>query len=383
MALSVEDLLATARTETGLAELGDERVLEGLARLVDALNREARLHERGEQSVRQSLIGYLSTRLKVEDWLARHPELLARPIERPLFVFGLPRTGTTLVINLLSVDPARRCFLRWEAFDPVPPPRPEELHAGPRYERCKAQTELALKYTPHIAAIHYEEADSPTECQFAMAPSFVSQVFDSMYHVPSYHRWFLYEADYLPAFRFHKRFLQLLQAHAPGRWTLKNPWHPLYLEALVEVYPDAQLVMTHRDPVEVVASACSLLKAVRPMFTDHVDPRAIADCLLETFDLMIERTLAFRARHGEDRILDVQYEAVMRDPIGEIERIYAHFDEPFTPQARRAMEAYLAANPKGKFGKHVYALEDYGLTREQIRERYRAYCERFAIPMRD
>ncbi len=335
------------------------------------------------QSVQQELVDTLSNRLRVEDYLAKHPELLQRPIAKPMFVFGLPRTGTTLVINLLNVDPARRCLLRWESFDPVPPPKPEEMHAGPRYAKSQERSDLGLKFAPQISAIHHENADSPSECQFAMSPSFVSQYFDSVYHVPSYHRWFLHEADYLPAFRYHKRLLQLLQANVGGRWTLKNPWHPLFLGALTTVYPDARLVMTHRDPVDVVGSSCSLLKAVRPMFSDHVDNTAIADCLLETFDVMIERSDAYRAAHGADSIYDLQYADVMRDPIGEIRKIYAHFDEPLTPEAEAAMQAYMGDNPKGKLGKHSYALEDYGLSREQVRERYRDYCERYRIATRD
>ncbi len=381
--MQVKDIITAAKTQTGLSDFGDPSFLDPLHRLVDAFNNEAALNARGEQSVQANLTATLANRLRVEDYLARHPQLLDRPIDKPLFVFGLPRTGTTLVINLLSVDPARRCFLRWEAFDSTPPPRPEELHAGPRYEKSQAETELSLKYAPHISAIHHENADSPTECQFAMTPSFVSQVYDSMYHIPSYHQWFLHEADYLPSFRYHKRLLQLLQAQAPGRWTLKNPWHPLYLDALTSVYPDAQLVMTHRDPADVVASACSLLKAVRPMFTDQVDLEAIGQCLLETFDVMIQRTLAYKERHGWDAIYDLQYAAVMRDPIGEIGKIYRHFDEPFTAEAQKAMADYMANNPQGKHGRHTYDLTDYGLTREQIRARYRDYCERFDIPVKD
>jgi len=380
--INANDVLAAARQLTGLKNLGDDRILDALNRLVDALNSEARLNARGEKSVEGNLTATLANRLRVEDYLARHPQLLERPIEKPLFVFGLPRTGTTLVINLLNQDPARRSFLRWEAFDSVPPPRPGELHAGPRFEKAQAQIDMSLKYAPHISAIHHEDGDSPTECQFAMSPSFCAQVYDSQYHIPSYHRWFLDEADYLPAFRYHKRLLQLLQAEAPGRWTLKNPWHPLFLDALTTVYPDAQLVMTHRDPVEVVGSACSLLKAVRPMFTDNVDPIAIGVTLLETFDRMIERTVAYKQKHGWDAIHDLQYADVMRDPIGEIRKVYARFAEPLAAAAEAAMQTYMAKNPQGKHGRHSYALEDYGLTREQIRARYRDYCERFRIPMR-
>ncbi len=380
--MKVQDLVAAAQQQTGLTSLGDKSILEALERLVAALNTEAKLNARGTQSVEANLVATLANRLRVEDYLAKSPQLLDRPVEKPLFVFGLPRTGTTLVINLLSVDPARRCFLRWEAFDSVPPPGPAELHAGPRYEKCQAQTEMSLKYAPHIAAIHYEEADSPTECQFAMSPSFVAQYYDSMYDIPSYHRWFLHEADYLPAFRFHKRFLQLLQAEAGGRWTLKNPWHPLYLDALTTVYPDAQLVMTHRDPVDVVGSACSLIKAVRPMFSDEVDFEAIGQCLLETFDVMIARTLAYKEKHGWDSIYDLQYVDVMRDPIGEIKKVYQHFGEPFTAGAQSAMDAFMQANPKGKHGGHSYSLEDYGLNKEQVRARYRDYCERFNIAVK-
>lgn len=377
--MRVEDLIAAAQQQTGLNELGDEKIMEGLNHLVDALNSEAKLNARGVQSVQDNLIATLANRLRVEDFLAHHPELLERPVEKPLFVFGLPRTGTTLAINLLSVDPARRCFLRWEAFDSVPPPGPAELRAGPRYDKCQAQTEMALKYAPHIAAMHYEEADSPTECQFSMTPSFVAQYYDSMYDIPSYHQWFLYEADYLPAFRYHKRLLQLLQAETGGHWTLKNPWHPLYLDALTTVYPDAQLVMTHRDPVEVVGSACSLVKAIRPMFSDEVDFEAIGQCLLETFDLMIERTLAYKEKNGRDSIYDLQYSDLMRDPIGEIRKLYRHFDEPLSAAAEAAMKAHLEENPKGKHGRHSYSLEDYGLTRQGIRARYQDYCERFGV----
>lgn len=378
--MNVNDLIEAAEQSTGLNNIGDKGIYNALQILVDALNTEADLNERGQQNVAQDLVNTLSNRLRVEDYLSNHPELLQQPIEKPMFVFGLPRTGTTLVINLLNEDPTRRCLLRWESFDSVPPPKPEELHAGPRYQKSQELSELGLKYAPQISAIHHENADSPSECQFAMSPSFVSQYYDSIFNIPSYHQWFLYEADYLPAFRYHKRLLQLLQENIKGRWTLKNPWHPLYLNELTEVYPDAQLVMTHRDPVEVVGSACSLLNAVRPMYSDHVDTSAIANCLLETFELMIKRSDVYRAKHGEDAIHDVQYQDVMRDPIGEIEKIYAHFNEPFSTDAKQAMQRYMDNNPKGKLGRHSYALEDYGLTADSVRSRFKDYCERYQIP---
>ncbi|MFT5481367.1 MAG: hypothetical protein ACI9GW_000008 [Halieaceae bacterium] len=380
--MQVDELIAAAQQQTGLSQLGDDGILEALGRLVDALNSEAKLTDRGTQSVQANLIATLANRMKVEDYLARHPHVLERPIEKPLFVFGLPRTGTTLAINLLSADPSRRSFLRWEAFDSVPPPQTSELHGGPRYEASQAQIEMSLKYAPHISAIHHEDADSPTECQFSMSPSFVAQYYDSMYDIPSYHQWFLHEADYLPAFQYHKRLLQLLQAQTGGRWTLKNPWHPLYLKELTTIYPDAQLVMTHRDPVDVVGSACSLVNTVRPMFSDDVDPKVIGQSLLETFDVMIARTLAYKEKHGWDSICDIQYADVMRDPIEEIRKVYQHFDEPFTAEAETAMNRYIQDNPKGKHGSHAYSLEDYGLNKEQIRERYKDYCERFAIPVK-
>lgn len=381
--MSVEKVIAAASEQTGLTDYGDPAVLEGLERLLAAYESEARFTPRGKQMAFDDLVTYMAIRMKVEGWLNDHPELLQRPVEKPMFVFGLPRTGTTLAINLLHADPARRSFLRWEAYDPVPPPRPEELSAGPRYQAMQDRTSMALEHMPQIAAIHMEYADSPTECQFLMTPSFCAQVFEAQADIPSYRQWFLHEADYLPAFRFHKRWLQLLQAHTGGRWTLKNPWHPLFLDALTEVYPDARLVMTHRDPAEVVGSICSLIKHVRAIYSDHLDLEGIGESFIDTFRIMIERADAYRAKHGGDAIHDVQYADVMRDPLGEVEKIYARFDEPFTAEARAAMESYLAENPKGKHGKHAYSLEEYGLTRQGVRDRFSDYIERYSIPIRD
>ncbi len=275
--MKVDDIVSAARTQTGLTDIGDPAILEGLGILLEAYDNEAQFTDAGKQRAIGALISTLANRMRVEDWLKRHPELLERPVEKPLFVFGLPRTGTTLTINLLHADPARRSLLRWEAFDSVPPPTPQELHAGPRYEKAQAAVDMALQFVPHISAIHHEDADSPTECQFAMTPSFCAQVYEAQAYVPSYREWFLHEASYLPAFRYHKRMLQVLQANAPGQWTLKNPWHPLYLDALTTVFPDAQLVMTHRDPADVVGSVCSLIKDVRPIYSDDVDLKGIGE----------------------------------------------------------------------------------------------------------
>jgi Sulfotransferase family len=381
--INADHLLATARAETGLTDLGDDGIIAPFRLLVDSLNKDAKLTEQGEGAFVRTVTGSLANRLRVEDWLKQHPELLERPVEKPMFVFGLPRTGTTLTINLLNEDPARRNFLRWEAFDSVPPPKPEELHAGPRFQKAQDQIDMSLKYAAHISAIHHEDGDSPCECQFAMTPSFVSQVYDSQYYVPDYHRYFLYQADYRPAFRYQKRLLQLLQAEAGGQWTLKNPWHPLYLDALTEVFPDAQLVMTHRDPVDVVGSACSLIWNVRVMLATEVDRAQIGRDMIETFELMIARQRAFRAKHGADAIYDIQYDEQVRDPIGTMQRLYAHFGTELTADAEARMQAYLANKPKDRFGKHVYDIADYGLTKDYIRERFGDYCRDFAIPTKD
>ena len=379
--MQLDAIIAKAREATGLADLGDPVVLEGLEVLVKASNEEAHLSEAGAQRWEAMMVSTLANRLRIVDHLKRHPELLERPVEKPTFVFGLPRTGTTLTINLLSADPARRCFLRWEALNSAPPAEAGQLHSDPRYVAEQQKLEAAIKHMPQIAAIHYEDADSPTECQYSMGLSFCAQIFDSNVRIPSYRRWF-FNTSYRPTFDFHKQLLQLLQANNGGRWTLKNPWHPLFLNDLTAVYPDAQLVMTHRDPVEVVGSACSLIRHVRPMFSDQVDLREIADTMIETFDLMIARQNAYRDKHGEDSIFDIQYAEQLRDPIGQMRKLYAHFDEGFTPAAEAAMAKLMSENPQGKHGKHSYSLAEFGLTEAGVRAHFKDYCERYKIPQR-
>ncbi|MEO6717175.1 MAG: sulfotransferase [Novosphingobium sp.] len=381
--MTVDDVIAAASARTGLSDFGDPAILDGLGRLLESYASEARFTVRGAEMAHGDVVNNLAVRIQVEDWLRQHPELLDRPIEKPLFVFGLPRTGTTLMVNLLAADPATRSFLRWEIYEPMPPAKPEELHAGPRYAAQQAKNEMALQYMPHIAAIHYEEADSPTECQFLMTPSFCAQVYEAQADIPSWRKWFIHDADYMPAFGFHKRMLQALQTHTGGRWTLKNPWHPLFLNELTAVYPDARLVMTHRDPAEVVGSCCSLIKHVRAIYSDDVNLKGIGESFMDTFQVMIERVQAFKAKHGAEAIHDVQYADTVRDPMAVVRGIYDRFDIEFTPAIEAAMHEYLAANPKGKHGSHSYDLAEYGLSKAGVRERFKDYIESYAIPVKD
>lgn len=380
--MTVEEVIEAARAKTGLDDIGDRSVLEGLERLLASYAGEARFTERGSMMAHQFLVDQMAIRMQIEDWHRQHPELAEAPVDKPLFVFGLPRTGTTLTINLIAADPARRSFVRWEGYEPMPPARPEEIHAGRRFEEAFAKGEMARQHMPHIAAIHWEDADSPSECQFLMSPSFCAQVYEAQADIPSWRNWFLHEADYLPAFRFHKRTLQALQTYTGGMWTLKNPWHPLFLEALTEVYPDARLVMTHRDPADVVGSCCSLIKYVRQIYSADVDLAGIGASFLDTFRIMIDRTNAYKARHGAGSIFDVQYEDTVRDPFGTVKRIYEAVGDDYTPEAEAAMHAWMDANPKGKHGRHEYSLEEYGLSRDQVHEVFKDYIEDYDIPVK-
>lgn len=374
--LNIDELLAAARQETGLSDFGDNSFQEGLSVLLTALKEESNLTETGQGRVAATIKATLAQRLQVEAYLKANPNLLEQSIDKPLFVFGLPRTGTTLAINLLASDPQRRIFMRWEAFSTVPPAATGALRSDQRCLEEQARLDMSLKFLPHISAMHHEDAHSSTECQFAMSPSFCAQLYDSQFHIPTYSDWFL-NTDYRPAFRYHKRLMQLLQQNNGGKWTLKNPWHPLYLDALTEVYPDARLVMTHRDPADVVASACSLVFAVRKLFSDNVDPHACGKTLMRTFDEMIARTAAFEAKHGDQAIHHIAYKDLTSDPIGEMKKVYAKFDEPFTAEAE--MQAMIAANPQGKHGKHDYRLEDYGLTRDGVYDHFKDYIQRYDI----
>jgi hypothetical protein len=203
-------------------------------------------------------------------------------------------------------------------------------------------------------------------------------MFEAVTEVPSWRAWFL-ETTFLPTFRYHKRLLQVLQSETPGRWLLKNPWHPLFLKDITAVYPDARFVMTHRDPVEVVGSYCSLVKTFRRLFSDQVDLANIAETTLDIFDRIAAGALAHKRRHGAASIYDLHYGALMRDPIGEIKKVYRHFDEPWSDATEQAMHQFLARNPKGRFGRHVYALEEFGLTAEGVRAHFAEYCRQFGV----
>jgi hypothetical protein len=376
--IRTENIISAAREATRIDDPIDDTTLENLSRYVTAVNREARLSDAGKVGVQGWLVGALVNRLRVERYAQEHPDLLERPIERPMFVFGFPRSGTTLAVNLLNQDPARRGFLRWQAEDPIPPVKAGEMRTDPRCLAKQIQLEEEAKLMPHIAAMHFEDADSVTECQLSMIHTFCTHMFEAVTEVPSWRAWFL-GTSYLPTFRYQKRLLQIMQSETPGRWLLKNPWHALFLKDLTAVYPDAQYVMTHRDPMDVVPSYCDLIKAYRGLYSDEIDLKNIAESTLDIFGRIALGAIDHKRVHGAGSIYDLHYQALMRDPIDEMKKLYRHFDEPWTETIEETMKKFLAKNPQGKHGQHDYSLEEFGLSPEVIRTRFAEYCREFNV----
>lgn len=379
--LDAEALVAEAQRRTGLTDFGDDRLQARLGLLLRSLESEADLNLVGRIAARQDLLRLLSSRLRMESDRRRHPEIGREPVHRPIFVTGLPRTGTTLLHGLLAQDPGSRAPLGWEMMFPSPPPRRILSRRDTRIARADRQIRWFHRLAPDFQAIHPTGALLPEECLVIASHCLESFQFQTMYFVPTYEEW-LEQQDFGVSYRWHRCFLQHLQWGAPSRrWVLKAPAHLFGMEALLGSYPDAGIVFTHRAPLEVAGSLASLTVSLRSVFSDAVDPVAVGAEMTRRWSGAMDRALQARdaGRVPARQVVDVLYGDLMRDPIGVVRRIYESFDLELLPEAERRMRAWLGENPKDRRGRHRYSLEEFGLDPEEERARYGAYAARFGL----
>ncbi len=374
-------LIERAGDESGLEDWGDESFRVGLETLVGALDDEAGLSELGAAAIEFQIVANLVNRLRVYDWVRAHPVIRDEAVTRPVIVLGLPRTGTTLVHELLHRDPANRSLMRWEAIDSVPPPSAATFDTDPRIEAARVAGAAMDALNPGFRAIHYEAPDGPTECVAVLAQAFRSLLWSVVANIPSYTRWML-GADPGPAYDYHHLVLQVLQSGTPGRWALKTPQHAAFLDEVVQQYPDARLLMTHRDPVTVVASLCSLARSLGGTFSDADHTESLAATWIDVATILTDRVADFRDRHGDARIADVYFDDLLADPVAAVGRALEHFGEELSPAAARAMRAYAADDPRRGFGAHEYRAGDLGIDEAAVAERFEGYTERFGLARR-
>jgi hypothetical protein len=375
-----DQLVDEACRQTGLDDFGSDSFREGLAIYCDSLGSEAQLNDIGSVAVPGTIVSGLSNRLRVVDWARRHPEVASERIDAPLIVIGMFRAGTTFLSNLLDQDRRNRALLLWESGDSVPPASPADHRAGPRVEAAREHNAMLEQLNPRMRAVHHEEADGPTECIAVMSQDFKSLSWEAVANVPAYGEWLL-QTDQRSAYEYHRLALQVLQSGGVrGRWTLKSPHHAIALEALTAVYPDARLVLLHRDPVVLCASVCSLISTLSGTFSDADHQRYIAEHWTAMLEESVRRIDAFRMTHPEHPIMDVQYADLVQDPLATLNGLYASFGDELGDRATTAVTEYIDANPKGKFGVHGYDLGEFGLDGDELAERFADYVARHDIP---
>ncbi len=377
---AIDQLLATACAQTGLDDFGDDGWQTALELLVDGLVNEARLSMIGVEIAHGDLLRALSNRLGVIDWRKKNPDVVRQQIARPIFIAGQPRTGTTILYDLLSQDPDLRAPLTWEVDEPCPVPRPETYHDDPRIAQIQSNIELSEQIVPGFLKFHPMGALVGQECVRITASEFTSMIYGVQYRLPTYYRWLLYDAEYGGAYRYHRIFLQHLQSGVPGQWLLKSPAHLWQLDTLLAEYPDALIVQTHRDPLNVISSIAALTHHLRRMSTDD---STIAECAAQSYEEIIvglEREMALRDSGAipEGKVIDVRFNDFMNDPWATIGGIYQALDRELRPDTMQRMRDFLAAHPSDG-GRGRYTWSDTDLDAEEVRERVRAYQDHYDV----
>jgi hypothetical protein len=377
-------LVEAACLATGLDHFGEPSWAEGLDRLLEDLERNADLNELGMSIVESEFTSYLSNRLRILDWRAGHPEVALGPVRRPLVICGQPRTGTTILFDLLAQDPAHRAPLTWEVDFPCPPPTTATYDTDPRIDESEAMAAMVDQIIPGFTDFHPLGARLAQECARITASEFRSMMFQTQFDVPEYERWLLHEADPAPLYRWHRTYLQHLQSgHTADRWLIKSPAHLWHLPALLAEYPDAVVIQTHRDPLRVIVSVAALVAHLRRMASDRSSVAVAATEYCEDIFVGLERSLEAR-RQGTlhpGNTIDVRFDQFMADPLATVGVIYERLGVPLGADAEGRMRHVLSAHPGDGGGAGTrYSWADTGLDRRVVRARAREYQEYFGVP---
>jgi Sulfotransferase family len=374
---TVEELEASATRLTTLTDFGGDEYREGFGVLLDSYARDEQLTDLGRKVKRQEIRGALVARLVSEAGFKQHA-VDDSAIERPIFVTGIPRTGTTALHRLLAADPRHQGLEQWLCEFPQPRPPRETWPDNPIFQQVKAGFDKFYAAKPGFAGVHYINADTVEECWQLLRQSAMSISYETLAHVPSYSKW-LSAQDWTPAYARHRRNLALIGANEPDkRWVLKNPSHLFALDALLAVYPDALIVQTHREITTTLASSCSLSALATEGYSATFVGETIGRDQLAMLGRGAELFMAARDRHDPRQFYDVAFGDLARDPVGTVEAIYRHFELPWDESVRDAVAAEDAAARSGhRAPAHRYALSDFGLTPEQVEERFATYSARY------
>ena len=379
-----DDLVDAAVEATGLDDFGEPTWQDGLDRMLEDLDRSARLNDLGVTIVQSEFTGYLANRLRILDWRATHPAVAQGGVRRPLVICGQPRTGTTILFDLLAQDPAHRAPLTWEVDFPVPPPTTATYDSDPRIEESEVMSGMADQIIPGFSDFHPLGARLAQECARITAGDFRSMMFQTQYDVPEYERWLLHEADPAPLYRWHRIYLQHLQSeHAADRWLIKSPAHLWHLAGLMAEYPDAVVIQTHRDPLKVITSISALVAHLRRMASDHSSVARAAAQYSDDIFVGLERSLVARSDGTlpAGQVIDVQFAAFMADPFATIGAVYDQLGVDLTAEAEQRMRDFLATHPgDGGGGGTRYTWADTGLDEPTLRKRAAPYQEYFGVP---
>jgi hypothetical protein len=381
--LVLDDVLSEASRRTGgLTDLGEGPYVEPLALLLDSLQQEARLNAVGQVIASERVLLHTVNRLNYVEDRKRFPEIAEQEIVAPVFIIGMPRTGTTILHDILASDPANRAPLTWEVTFPSPPPQTATFRTDPRIEDCRATIPARNEQLPGFDAIHPMGAELTQECVVMMGEAMCTPLFHNQFRVPTYQDWVDHDADWAPVYDWHHRQLQHLQSgHALDRWVLKTGAHLWGLDELLATYPDARIVFTHRDPVKSMTSYSSLTSIVRSVGSDEVDRVEVADDWIARLRRVLLRGIEVRAAkdYPDAVFYDMYFPDFIGDQFAVVEQIYDALGLPMTGAGADAMKAFIADNPPGKHGVHFYEPEEFGIEPDRVRAEFADYIDHFDL----
>jgi hypothetical protein len=383
--LDPDSIIAEARARAGLERFGDEGFMESMRRMLDAYENEAELNEGGRAAQRERTIGLLVNRLRVEDWLTRHPEIHDEELRVPVVVCGLPRTGTTMLHRLLASDPDAFAVYWYECRHPAPFPGHEWGKPDARVAAAQEEVRQLLEAVPDLATVHPWDPLAPDEEIMLLEHTFLSWMPEAQAHVPEYGKW-VRAQDRRPAYAYLKTLLRFLQwqkkqsGSPASHWVLKAPFHLGVAEILLETFPEALIVQTHRDPFQTIPSICSLQLFMYQLAMDDPDPVAIGRLWGGNWNRALKHALEVRDELYPDRFVDIWYKDVATDPVGQVRKIHEATGRTLSPEAAVSAEKWASENRRENRPPHEYTMEKFGFSEEQLAADFRAYRDRFILP---